>query len=312
MNNNTKNLIKIIEINSLVVSGGGMKGYLFLGCIKLLFELNIIKKIKYYYGTSIGGFINIFLALGWTMDEILKFTLNFSIGSIIEFDFDYFIDNYGVVPRINFETIIKKIIAYKGFDPEITLGKLYELTSIEFNLITFSLKNNSAVVLNYINNPDLMLWVSLYMTASLPILIPPYHYNNDVYIDGGMCDNFPIDRVKEENKSKTIGICVSLYKPNWSLLEKYIIDKDIIHYAYELIKISFNQAPKNIIQNFIEITNNDDAYDFKMNSNSREKLIDIGYKQSITKIDKIIQNMYIEQTLSNRKKYNKFSIYNEI
>ena len=313
MNINTINLVKIIEINSLVVSGGGMKGYIFLGCIKLLFELNIIKRIKYYYGTSIGGFINVFLILGWNMDEIYKFALNFSIGSIFDLDFDYFIKNYGLVPKINYETIIKKIISYKGYDPEITLSELYKVTSKEFNLMTFSLKINNPVVLNHINNPDLMLWESLYMSAALPILVPPYSYKNDLYIDGGIDDNFPIDRVKYENRSKIIGICGGPYQPIWSEIETYISNKDILYYLLEIFKISFSRPDKSNITNFIELTNSKEiTYNFKLNRNDREQLIETGYKQSILHIDKLIKNMYLEQIILNKKLYNKYSIYNEI
>lgn len=313
MNINTKSLIKLIEINTLVISGGGMKGYLFIGCIKKLFELNIIKKIKYLYGTSIGGFLIILIALGWNIDDILKLALNFSIGSIIDFDFDYFINNYGLVPKINFETLIKKIISYKGFDPEITFKKLYELTLLEVNLMTFSLKKNKTIILNHINTPDIMLWEGLYMTAALPILFSPFLYNDDAYIDGGLNDNFPIDKVKDVNKSKTIGICASPYKPVWEELEKNIIDKDIINYTLELIKIVFNRQQKTINKNFIELTNYSiESFNFKMDSNSREKLIIMGYEQSILYIDKLITNIYLEQTIINKNIYNKYSIYYEI
>ena len=313
MNINTKDLIKIIEINTLVISGGGMKGYLFIGCIKLLFELNIIKRIKYFYGTSIGGFLIVLLSLGWNIDDIMKIGLNFSIGSIIDFDIDYFINNYAIVPKINFETLIKKIISYKGFDPEITFEKLYELTSKEVNLIAFSFKNNTSIVMNHINTPNIMLWEGLYMTAALPVLITPYLHDNDAFIDGGLYENFPIDKVKYENRSKTIGICASPYKPEWVEIEKFIIEKDIINYALELIKIVFNRRQKTINQNFIELQNCAiDTFNFKMDSDSRGKLINFGYEQSIIHIDRLITNLYYEQTIPNRQIYNKFSIYNEI
>lgn len=94
-----KDLVKIIDINSLVISGGGMNGYLFIGVLKLLSELNIINKIKYYYGTSIGGFLIVFLNLGWTIDEILKFTINFPIDSVIEMNINSFLNNFGLIPK---------------------------------------------------------------------------------------------------------------------------------------------------------------------------------------------------------------------
>ena len=311
MNSDNKNLIKILDINTLVISGGGMKGFLYLGAIKLLFELDIIKKIKYYYGTSIGGFFILCIILGWTLEELLKFSINFPIDLMIEFDIDSFIKNYGLVPKINFETFIKKIITYKGFDENITFKELYSQISKEINFITYSLKNNDVLVINYINTPDLMVWEGLYMTASLPILIPPYIHNNDIFIDGGIIDNFPIDRVKIENKSKIFGICANPYRPIWSKLEENLNNKEIINYSLELIKIFFSRPKKYLTNNYIRLYNDNllNMFDFNMNSESKEKIINIGYQQSLEQIDSIIENIFKEQIKSNK---NKFSIYNEI
>lgn len=308
---NNKDLIKILDINTLVVSGGGMKGFLFIGAIKLLFELDIIKKIKYFYGTSIGGFVILCVVLGWNIDETLKFTINFPIDLMIDFDIDAFIENYGLIPKINFETFIKKIITYKGFNENITFSELYASTSKEINFISYSLKNNDSIVINHINTPDIMVWEGLYMTASLPILIPPYIYNNDIFIDGGIIDNFPIDRVQVNNRSKILGICANSYIPEWHNLEKSILDKDFINYSLELIKIFFTRPKIYLTNNYIKLNNNDlNEFNFKMNSNSKEKLINIGYLQSKIQIDTILENMFNEQIKSNNKY--KFSTYNEI
>jgi len=315
MNSNDKNLIKILDINTLVISGGGMCGFLFIGSIKLLFELDIIKKFKFFYGTSIGSFIILFIILGWNLEELLKFSINFPIDSIIDFDIDTFIENYGLVPKINFETIIKKIITYKGFDENITFKDLYIQTSKEINFITYSLKNNNCLVINHINTPDLMVWEGLYMTASLPILIPPYIYNNNVYIDGGIIDNFPIDRVKLENRSKIFGICMNSYTPVWSNLEKYILDKDLINYSLELMKIFFSRSNNYLTNNYIKLNNNiNNMFDFKMNSSFREKLVNVGYEQSLEQINPLIENIFKEQVKDNYKHKNKnnLSLYNEI
>ena len=66
--------------------------------------------------------------------------------------------------------------------------------------------------------------------------------------------------------------------------------------------------------NYIELKNYslDETFDFKLNTNSREKLIESGYTQSIEQFDNLINNLYLEQTKLNKNIYNKYSIYNEI
>ena len=97
--NDTLKLIKIVDINTLVTGGGAMKGLLFIGVIKLLFEYQVIKKIKFFYGTSFGAILSTCLILGWNLDEILKIITKFPIDTIINYDLDYFIETYGLVPK---------------------------------------------------------------------------------------------------------------------------------------------------------------------------------------------------------------------
>lgn len=309
-----KDLIKIIDINSLVISGGGMNGYLFLGVIKVLSELNIINKIKYYYGTSIGGFICICLNLGWTIDEILKFTINFPILSVVELNISSFLNNIGLIPKINYETVIKKMIMYKGFNENITFLELYNKTSKELNLITHSLKTNKCVIMNYINTPNIKVWEGLYATTSLPILFPPYinNDNNDIYIDGGIVDNFPINKIKLENKAKVIGICTTSYITNWDTFKNNVINKDIINYSLELIKIFFECQHICDINKCILINNkNSDSLKINMDNKDKQKLVDIGYQQGKLQINKIIEHLFKEQIKNNYNKLN-FSKFNEI
>lgn len=128
---------------------------------------------------------------------------------------------------------------FKGFNEDITFLELYNKTSKELNLITHSLKDNKCLVMNYINTPNFKIWEGLYATTSLPILISPYIKNNNIYIDGGIVDNFPMNKIKLENKTKVIGICCTSYIPNWNIFKNSILNRDIVNYSLDLIKIFF-------------------------------------------------------------------------
>lgn len=317
------NLIKITDINSLVISGGGMKGYLMLGAVKVLFEHDIIKKIKYFYGTSFGGLIITCLNLGWDIDSALKFSINFPLECIINFDIDSLILNYGLVPKVNYETLFKKIIEFRNHDPNITFKQLFEITSKELNLITYSLKENKSIVLNHLTTPNLTIWEGLYMTTALPILIPPYEYNNNIYIDGGISENFPINRVKIINRSKTIGIYTKSYKTDFPKLKHNIQNKNIlnyIEYTFELIKILFSHTKKHHNKNFFNLFIDESfdesmSIDFTMDSNSKTKLVECGYNQSIKQLTNIIDCLFkiqVNEYQTKIKKNLKLSKYNEI
>jgi predicted acylesterase/phospholipase RssA len=327
-NNNIEfdqNLIKIININSLVVSGGGIKGYLYLGAIKLFAEYGILNKIKYYYGTSIGAIIVTCLNLGWNMDETLKFSVGFPIGSIIEFDIDTFLENYGLVPKINYETLFKKIITFKGFDENITFKQLYDLTGKELHLISYSLKDNVSIDLNYETMPDLEVWQGLYMTSALPVLIPPFEYKDNIYIDGGIVENFPMNRIKKENFNKTIGISSDSYKTNWEMLKDKLSEKDIINYlgySLELIKIMFTKTIKYSSSNYVKLyfdtsMEPSTSLNFTIDSETKQRIISDGYEQTKIQLPAIIKNIFDEQINEHKNVHQSIkktygSKYNEI
>jgi len=322
MQKKTIDLIKITNINSLVISGGGMKGYLYLGAIKLLFEYKIIDDIKYYYGTSFGGIIVSCLSLGWNFEEINKLSVNFPIDCIVEYDIDNLINNYGLVPQKNYETFIKKLIIFKGFDENITFKELYNKTSKELHLITFSLKKNDTIDLNFETTPNLKLWEGIYMTSALPILVSPFNYENDLFIDGGILENFPLTRVKQENKNKMIGICSDSHKICSSIVDKNFCKRDLINgieYSIELVKIIFSRVndygfKNKIVLNFDEKMDLTQSFNFKLGMPEKVKLIKYGYDETCKQIGDLIENIFNDQICENnliKQKNKNFQKYNE-
>ena len=61
------------KFNTLVMSGGGLKGIPMLGSLQYLIDMKHIeiKNIKKYVGTSIGAIINVLLIIGYEPKEII-------------------------------------------------------------------------------------------------------------------------------------------------------------------------------------------------------------------------------------------------
>ena len=301
------NLIKIIDINSLVICGGGTKGYLIFGILKLLYEKNILKKIKYFYGTSIGGVFITCLVMGWSINEIYNLIINFPLEKLINYNIKKFLDNNGLISKNKYETLLKKILKYKGFDENITLYDLFKISNLELNLFTYSIKYNKTKCLNYLNTPNLKVWEALFMTTSVPFLFPPYHYDNDLFIDGGILDNYPINWINIKNKNKFIGIYV---KPD--LLDYYYIfsifnNKNIIAYMKYIINIFHILILKNNIcldntftLNYDSVKYKSHFLDFSLDIDFKKNMINDGYEQAIFQYNDIIEKLFISQ-VSNLK-----------
>ena len=68
-----------MNITHLVLSGGGMRGVIFIGALRYIYINNINKNIKHIAGCSIGAFIGLMIVFKLTieeMDEILYISKN--------------------------------------------------------------------------------------------------------------------------------------------------------------------------------------------------------------------------------------------
>jgi predicted acylesterase/phospholipase RssA len=318
LDNDLINLIKILDINTLVISGGGVKGYSFLGSLMLLQKYGILKKIKYFYGTSIGAILSAVLILDWNIDEIYRFAIKYPFDNMLNINLDKIVNDYSLVDQKDYETLLKKMISYKNFDPNITLRELYNKTNKEIHLITYNMRTCSEETLNYLTYPDLMLWEGLYMSSALPLVFNPYEYKTNIYIDGGIVNNFPIKNVKSENRFKTIGICTDNYIIELKLLQKYMTEKNLINLIAlfsEMIKMYFNKENKPKNEQLDKLcfkiynTTNMINIDYPKEESIKIKMIENGYKDSVKQINSVLNHILKNQI---KESFIKTSKYNEV
>lgn len=287
---NNKNINKTIEdelnnmcINNqktiLVLCGGGMKGIYILGGLKYLEEQNLLTNIQIYTGTSFGGILALYLNIGYTVDELYKFAklFDFTKSTDINFDINYIFNNYSINTYDNLDVILDKSIKLKNINPDITLLELYKKTKKKLILCTVCVDTKESEYISYETYPDLDIKTAIKMTMSVPILFPPVKYNNKLYVDGGLLNNFPID-IFENNLENVIGI-------NLHTDFLYVKDYDnIINYILKIMSIMFipcikkydEEKYKNIVYN-IKLDNNTKTFDFEITSDKKKEMFLEGY-----------------------------------
>jgi predicted acylesterase/phospholipase RssA len=261
----------------IVLSGGGIKGILQLGSIYYLIENDylVLSEIKGYYGTSIGAVISIFLIIGYDPITLLQYLFSNKIltgGEINLVD----ILSTGLYDWDILGQHISKLINEKlNFIP--TLNQLYEMFPIDFVCSTYNYTKRKLEYISYRTHPNLSILKALQMTTSLPFLFSKCKYENDIYIDGGIADNFMVEYcVKENKKGEIIGIQIQdsinefissskiknilndiyqLYSIPLMLLQEYKTetvknDAFIISLSSDLKLVDFNLNTKNILQYF--------------------------------------------------------------
>lgn len=258
----------------LVVSGGSIKGIGMLGAISYILEKHDIHNINCFIGTSIGAIIGYLLCLNYTPLEIVQ---NIYFSKLLEkmkidWDITNLVTNKGF---INFEYITEELellTLLKQHEP-FTFKSMYEILGKELCCITYNYSDKKMELLHYKTTPDLPVLVGLRMSASLPFVFDNFCWNDKIYIDGGIINNFPIGIALKLKKKNIIGVVVTPYDRTYfeskadspvtfimNLLQIPICDK-IIHMIKKyknrgnirIIDLSINQGLLNFNLNISEI-----------------------------------------------------------
>lgn len=203
----------------LVLSGGGAKGLAHIGALKVIDSLGI--KIDHIAGTSMGAIIGSLYASGYTgkqIDSIFKIT-----------DFDNIINDE--IPRSAKTYYERKqnesyavTLPFKDFKVNLpsSLSKgqnVYNLLSqllshvndqddfsklpIPFFCIATDIATGKEVVLDSGYLPR-----AVNASGALPSLFAPVQIGDQTLIDGGVTDNYPIEKLKAKGMDVIIGVDV--------------------------------------------------------------------------------------------------------
>lgn len=210
-------------MKTLVLSGGGIKGIAMLGLLQKLYKQGNLTNINKFIGTSVGSIICLLLSFGFTPLEIYnmtnKLSLNFS-------SYKDIINEYGIIDTSTVSNILKTEIKTKiGHIP--TLLEHYKITSKHYISVSTNLSKNNAEYIDYVTYPDISCILACEMSFSVPFIFKCIRYNGDVFVDGGLLDNFAIDY--QFDNEERIGICLNC---------DYEIDC-IINFATKILDTAF-------------------------------------------------------------------------
>lgn len=203
----------------LVLSGGGAKGLAHIGVLKVLDSLGV--KVDYVAGSSMGAIVGALYASGYSGKQLD------SIFRVADFE-NIIIDNLpraskGFLERNNDEKYAVKLpfndyklklpsALSKGQNTYNYLLKLllhvnkvedFSELPIPFFCIATNIETGKQVILEKGN-----LTQSIMASGALPTLFQPVTLNNQLLIDGGVVNNYPIDELRAKGMDVIIGVDV--------------------------------------------------------------------------------------------------------
>lgn len=267
----------------LVLSGGGAKGFAYIGLLNVLEEVNM--PIDYIGGSSMGAIIAALYSVGYSPETIEKL--------ISEQDWDSFISDKQERKHIAYE---EKLFSDKyifsiplenkffslnkslnsSFNIDLMLNHLlapavniqdFNKLPIPFLCVGTDLLNGEAVVLDHGN-----LARAVRASMSIPGYFPPIEYDGRYLVDGGVVNNYPAEQVKAMGADIIIGgDTQSGLRKNMNQLNSVT---SILDQIISFNRVEANEKGKKLTDFYVNIKMPYDMMDFS----KYDSIINIGEK----------------------------------
>ena len=181
-------------IDTLLLSGGGLKGIAYFALYDFLNELNYMDNIKNIVSCSIGSFFGVCMSMRINNKIIIKILINVLLlnksYSIDHIDFDSF-DRLGFFENTLFPIILKHLFKYKYNREKLTLIELYNETGINNEVKIYNYTKMKTEYYNHLNNPDMDVGILIAAATSMPIVNKYVIYKDQYLLDGGISGKMP-------------------------------------------------------------------------------------------------------------------------
>lgn len=266
--------------DTVVLSGGEVKGFTLLGALDYLHRHAYLNTIGNWYGTSVGGIIGYLMAIGYTPREILGWLCSkgqledvvFSIRSAVEGNGA---TGFGFIQNILESMTLEKRHRFY------TLGGLKADLGKRLCVVTYNKTDCETVCLTPETHPDIPCLIALRMSANFPNLFPHFEYIGKTWVDGGVTNNFPVDfAAKDPFTDSIVGVTVTMEPtpiPHYSgrdpynlqivphMIREFYMYLCAVHYELETFKIQRLSGNSSVIRlneispglNGVNMTNRD-------------------------------------------------------
>ena len=281
-----------------IFGGGAVRGIAYIGAIKALDELKI--KIDTLAGSSVGSIVASLLAVGYNADEIndLFSQVNFELFRDIHFSIN---KDFALSKGNIFTEWIRDAIEKKFYGADYVKGGNKPVTFNDINnnlvILTTDLNKFKPYEFSTFETPDFEIASAVRISCSMPGLMTPVEIENKKLVDGDLLKGVPLWRLsKNLNQNKNRVLEFRLEGDNLSVNGNTFDFLNSIYSCMTSASTDFimDIFGKNDRYDYIKITTGDViVIDFNIPQKTRNKLVDIGYNDSIKYLTK---DCYMKKT----------------
>lgn len=265
--------------NILILSGGGIKGLAMLGALKCLIDNDIIVKPDIICGTSVGSIIGLYLAIGYTPQDIYNLLLELDFAHLLKPDFDNILNEicFGFNSTDNIIYIVKTLIEKKNISNKITFKELFDKFKIKLIITGTCLNDSTLHYFSVDNSPTMEILKAVRISISIPIFFKPYIYKNKIWIDGGCIEHYPITLFKDKLHD-VIGVLLDDKNNNMESSDFDSIDKYIVKIIKCIAFGSIHNKYEIYLKNTIHIKCfNEETESWEIDNDYKIKMYNLGY-----------------------------------
>jgi NTE family protein len=197
---------------NLVMEGGGVRGFAYIGAMEVLDSLGFLKNIERVGGTSAGAIQATLFAVGYTPTEIQQVINNiplkeFNDGTLVG-GITRIRKKFGFYKGDALTNWISNVIAAKTCDPDITFAQLHsqkEKGYRDLYITGTDLSYRCLRVFSYETYPDMCIRDALRISFSIPLYFQPVLIDDKgkvqtdktmdglhLMVDGGLLSDYPL------------------------------------------------------------------------------------------------------------------------
>jgi predicted acylesterase/phospholipase RssA len=214
-----------LNITHLVLSGGGMRGVLFVGALRYLYLENMHKNITHIAANSIGSFVALFITFKLTIEEaervIYTSASDTNLCNIPTKNYYKIVSNLGLCSISHFMEHLRKVLRVKYPDMEdITFKEASKRFGVNLYFSTTNINRCENRIFSIEDTPDVSVFTACEASMAIPLIFNPVAIDGEYYYDGAFSNNFPIKIFSHVSKDNIIGMVI--YKER----EGYVPTKD--------------------------------------------------------------------------------------
>jgi NTE family protein len=267
------------KIDTLVLSGGGVKGIAYVGVFKKLRELKV--EIKEICSVSVGSMMGLLYVLGYNYEELVSEIKMQNMDTLRDINIGNFLNKYGIDTGKNIIKWIEGLLEGKGYSKDITFIELYNSTRIKYRVLATNLNKYETVIFDYINCPDMKITRAIRMSIGIPFVFTVQKYKGDVHVDGAIVNNYPIDLYGDKLEN-VLGIKIE----NGTKGNVNQVIGDISGYIFNVMNCFLLHRSKLLLDEYkirtLSVTINKviSTMSFNITDEEKQMLLECGYKSA--------------------------------